>query len=159
MCIRLETMTRERMHEFYRSFEYDTAISPKNSLYVYNAEKVDQLYMKHMQQGKIHFAIILEDFVIGDIYLKHIDRISHSCELGIHTTNDVYKGKGYGTQAIQLILEYAFTKLKMNTVNANTFIDNNRSKRALIKAGFTEIAQWDGFCHFECRKSDYKCLD
>ena len=57
MCIRLETMTRERMHEFYRSFEYDTAISPKNSVYVYNAESVDQLYDKHMLQGKNHFAV------------------------------------------------------------------------------------------------------
>ena len=151
MCIRLETMTRERMHEFYRLFEYDTAISPGKCTYVYDPKKVDQLYMKHMQQGKIHFAIILEDFVIGDIYLKHIDRISHSCELGIHTTNDVYKGKGYGTQAIQLILVYAFTNLRMNMVYANTFIDNDCSTRALKKAGFTEIGRWDGFRRLECR--------
>ena len=39
MCIRLETMTRERMHEFYRSFEYDTAISPGKCTYVYDPEK------------------------------------------------------------------------------------------------------------------------
>ena len=151
MCIRLDTMTRERMHEFYRSFEYDAAISPKNRLYVYNAESVDQLYAKHMLQGKIHFAVLLEDLVIGDIYLKHIDQANHCCELGIHMINDAYKGKGYGTQAIQLILVYAFTNLKMNMVYANTFIDNDRSTRALKKAGFTEIGQWDGFRQLECR--------
>lgn len=112
-------MTRERMHEFYRSFEYDTAISSKNSVYVYNAESVDQLYDKHMLQEKIHFAVLLEDLVIGDIYLKHIDPTKHCCELGIHMINDAYKGKGYGTQAIQFILVYAFTNLKMNMVYAN----------------------------------------
>ena len=144
-------MTRERMHEFYRSFEYDAAISPKNSVYVYNAESVDQLYDKHMLQGKIHFAVLWEDLVIGDIYLKHIDPTKHCCELGIHMINDAYKGKGYGTQAIQLILVYAFTNLKMNMVYANTFIDNDRSTRALKKAGFTEIGQWDSFRRLECR--------
>ena len=77
-------MTRERLHEFYRSFEYDTAISSKNSVYVYNAESVDQLYDKHMLQEKIHFAVLLEDLVIGDIYLKHIDPTKHCCELVIH---------------------------------------------------------------------------
>ena len=104
-----------------------------------------------MLQGKIHVAVLLEDLVIGDIYLKHIDPTKHCCELGIHMINDAYKGKGYGTQAIQLILVYAFTNLKMNMVYANTFIDNDRSTRALKKAGFTEIGQWDSFRRLECR--------
>ena len=50
--------------------------------------------------------------------------------------NDSYKGKGYGTTAEKLAVEYAFSELGMTAVNADTIIKNKRSQHILEKIGF-----------------------
>ena len=101
------------MHNFYKIFEYDPVTLPEKDIdkvYTYQAEQVEQRFNKHQQQGKQHFAILLDEQVIGDIYLKQLDQMTRSCEMGIHLINDTYKNKGYGTQAEKLLLKYAFEK-------------------------------------------------
>ena len=99
------------------------------------------------------------DQIIGDIYLKHIDTVKNSCEMGIHLANDTYKGKGYGTQAERFILHYAFHQLHMDVVYADTRTENERSRHTLEKAGFTQTGRANGVCRFECRKSSWNGAD
>lgn len=54
MNIRLNEMTRDRLHEFFNHDE----------------NQVNTYFDKHQKQGKLHFAIMLDDAVIGDKYLK-----------------------------------------------------------------------------------------
>ena len=162
MNIKLVKMTRDLMHRFYQSFAFDPAAIPDGkslTAYKYDTNVVNQRYDKHISQGKQHYAIILYDQVIGDIYLKHIDSTTRSAEMGIHIVNDKYKNKGYGTYAEKLLLQHAFNELGLETVYANTLTKNKRSKRALIKAGFREIDNDDQFCYFECRKDDWSEMD
>jgi len=65
---------------------------------------------------------MLNEVIIGDIYLKHIDPLEQSCEMGIHIANDKRKDKSYGTQAERILLAYAFNKLNMKAVCADTLI-------------------------------------
>ena len=89
------------MHAFFKHFTYDPLALGEEKIpnYIYDQENVDQIYDKQQNQGKHHFAIMYEGQVIGDIYLKQINYVSQTCEMGIHIVNDSYKGKGYGTQA------------------------------------------------------------
>ena len=162
MNIRLVKMSRKLMHEFYQRFTYDPACTPNTRempVYEYDPDEVDIRYDRHMQQRKLHFAIKLDDQLIGDIYLKHIDTVKHSCEMGIHLVNDTYKGKGYGTQAERFILHYAFHQLHMDVVYADTRMENERSRHALEKAGFTQTGRANEICRFECRKSSWNGVD
>ena len=165
MKLYLVKMTRVLMHEFFKDFSYDpdTAADAKQAqVYQYNEETVNRLYDKHIAQGKIHFVIMLDDQVIGDIYLKHHDPALKCCDIGIHIVNDQYKGKGYGTQAERLLLNYIFKELKMKTVYAETLIKNERSAHVLKKAGFMEIGRNDNMIRFACenrRWNDTECLD
>ena len=158
MCVELVKMTRELMHKFYQMFSIDAAAIPDGvdlTAYQYDANMVNQRYDQHLSQGKQHYAIILNNQVIGDVYLKHINTATRSAEMGIHIVNDKYKNKGYGTYAEKLLLQHAFNELGLEAVYANTLAKNKRSKRALIKAGFREIDSDDQFCYFKCRKDDW----
>lgn len=156
MSLYLEKMSRKQMHEFYQAFVHDPAISGETAAYVddsYDAKLVDSKYQHHLEQGKQHFAILLDQLVIGDIYLKNIDLTKRSCELGIHMVNDQYKGKGYGSEAIKLMAEYAFSDMGLDTVWVKILIRNHRSKQAFLKAGFIEIGEDQGMYHMELTKS------
>jgi len=45
-------------------------------------------------------------------------------------------GKGYGTEALRLLLVYAFYELDLQRVNLVVVAGNNRAKQACFKAGF-----------------------
>ncbi len=145
-------MTKTKMYAFFKDFQYDPIISAEmpEKDYKYDKDRVDAYYEKHTEQGKLHYAIMLGDTVIGDIYLKNMDKLSNSCELGIHMVNNYYKGKGYGTQALIALKNIAFRELKLKTLYADTREENRKSCRALSKAGFTKTRQENGRCIFEC---------
>ena len=135
-------MSREHMHAFFKQFQYDPMAenTPDQNPYIYNAETVDQHYDKHTDQGNTHFAILLNDEVIGDIYLKHFNQADKSCETGIYLVNDQYKGKGFGTQT------------DIEVIDADTLEKNQRSRRTLEKVGFTMIRADHERIYLECKK-------
>ena len=153
MCVYLTKMTSQLMHAFFKEFNNDPIVSTEK--YHYNPDQVDSYFEKHLQQGKLHFAIMVDNIVIGDIYLKHINTDNRSCEMGIHLVNDFYKNKGFGTGAIRQMLEYTFNTLEMESVCAETKIENERSYRALIKAGFELIEQNDNLLRFVCNRDTH----
>jgi RimJ/RimL family protein N-acetyltransferase len=48
------------------------------------------------------------------------------------------RGKGYCTEATQMIVDYLFLSMDMNRIQATTSIKNTGSQRVLDKAGFTK---------------------
>lgn len=49
-----------------------------------------------------------------------------------------FTGKGYATEAVQLVLKYAFTDLKLHRLEANVQPHNIASIRVLERCGFTK---------------------
>ena len=115
--------------------------------YIYDEEKVDKYFDAKQNSSRMLFAIMLGDNAIGELQLKQIDMKTKECTLSIHMQNDAAKGKGYGTRAEQLAIEYAFEKLGMKAVNADTVIKNIRSQHVLEKVGFQFIKE-DGDFRF-----------
>lgn len=74
--------------------------------------------------------------VIGVIELDGFDWAARSAWVGIGIGDADYRGKGYGTEAMQLILEYAFQELNLNRVNLNVFAFNKRAICSYEKCGF-----------------------
>ena len=75
---------------------------------------------------------------IGSVYLRDIDTIHQKAEFGIFIGDDAVRGKGYGTQATFLILQYAFEKLELNKVTLRVFAKNQRAIHCYKKVGFIE---------------------
>ena len=74
--------------------------------------------------------------VIGCIGLHHIERAHRHCEVGYWLSRKHWR-EGYGSEALRLILTFAFTKLKMIRVQARTSTANKPSYSMLERNGFT----------------------
>ncbi len=79
-----------------------------------------------------------EDRLIGDIGLDGIDRIAGNAWVGIGIGERDYWGKGYGTDAMRVILSYGFCQLNLHRVSLTVFEYNPRAIRCYEKAGFRE---------------------
>ncbi|MEG1011498.1 MAG: GNAT family protein, partial [Ruthenibacterium sp.] len=75
---------------------------------------------------------------IGSVYLRDIDSENHKAELGVFIGDNTARGKGYGTLAIEKLLEYAFTNLKLHKVFLRVFKKNEIAIRSYEKTGFVK---------------------
>ena len=73
---------------------------------------------------------------VGSVYLRDIDKQNQKCEFGIFIGEESCRGKGIGTKATKLILDYAFKELKLNRVFLRVFAKNERAIKSYEKAGF-----------------------
>ena len=63
-------------------------------------------------------------------------------------------GKGYGTDAMRVVLRFAFVELNLHRVGLNVFEYNPRAIRSYEKAGFVEEGRLRGFLHRNNRRWD-----
>jgi RimJ/RimL family protein N-acetyltransferase len=82
------------------------------------------------------FAIEAEGEVIGSCSLRNFDYTSRLCELGIVIGERDFWGRGYGRDAVGLLLDYAFGELNMNKVHLTVRADNERAIRSYEARGF-----------------------
>lgn len=74
--------------------------------------------------------------------------------VGIGVGDREFWGKGYGTDAMQVILRYAFQELNLRRVSLNTFEYNPRAIRSYEKVGFIHEGAARGFLHREGQRWD-----
>lgn len=150
--VSIQPMTREMCHEFYKGFQNDPAIGHYYE-YVYTSEIADHYFEINSASERKLFAIIVDGQIVGECKLKYIDLDKRECSMGIHLQNDAVKGKGYGTQAERLILQYAFEELGMLAVNADAVLKNTRSQHVLEKVGFRYTHEDDAFKYYRCENN------
>ncbi|QUG41913.1 GNAT family N-acetyltransferase [Psychrobacillus sp. INOP01] len=125
-----------------RNREFFQRVSPllPEDFYTEERQKIRiEQSLKKTDEGHLYaFGIFLKatDILIGDISLTQIARGDlQSCYTGF-TLDKEYNGKGYTTEALQLIVDFAFRELKLHRIEAGAMPDNIASIRVLEKAGF-----------------------
>jgi RimJ/RimL family protein N-acetyltransferase len=78
---------------------------------------------------------------IGKTGLSSINHMHRTAEFGIVIGEPECRGKGYGTEATRLVLDYAFTALGLHNVFLRVYAYNAPAIRAYEKAGFKEIGR------------------
>ncbi|MGB7259220.1 MAG: GNAT family N-acetyltransferase [Pseudolabrys sp.] len=86
--------------------------------------------------GEVVFLVTLDKHVIGAC---GITTLEEQPELG-YWLGVPYWGKGYATEAMHAVIDYAFTDLDHESLNAGARVTNPASRRVLEKCGF----QWTG---------------
>jgi RimJ/RimL family protein N-acetyltransferase len=82
------------------------------------------------------FAIEIDNLIVGNIGLvSKTDIYRKNIEIG-YFLDQRYWGKGIITKAIKAATSYAFKEFDIVRVYAESFADNDGSRRALEKAGF-----------------------
>ena len=82
-----------------------------------------------------------DDKLIGGTSLFNINWVHRSTEAGIAIYNPEYWGKGYGLEAMNLNLSFAFRNLNLNRVELDTFDFNIRAQKCYLKVGFKEVGR------------------
>lgn len=84
------------------------------------------------------WAVVLKETgqPIGSIFLEDIGRHPGYREMEF-VLSGAYHGRGYMTEAVKRVLEYAFGALNLEVVAACHYPDNVQSRRVIEKCGFT----------------------
>jgi RimJ/RimL family protein N-acetyltransferase len=75
--------------------------------------------------------------LIGNIGIFNLEWPNRSAEFGIFIGDKSLWNKGYGTEAVELILKHGFETLNLNRIYLRVYSTNLRAKRSYEKAGFT----------------------
>ena len=78
---------------------------------------------------------------IGTTNIRDFTTPQRTAEFGITIGEPTCRGKGYGTEATRLVLDYAFTALGVHNVWLDVVAFNERAIRAYRRAGFREIGR------------------
>lgn len=77
-----------------------------------------------------------EDKLVGFVVIHSIEWNNRAGKLAIGIGETEHRSKGYGTDALALILRYAFHELNLDRVELNVISYNTRAIRAYERAGF-----------------------
>lgn len=77
-----------------------------------------------------------QDVPVGTTFIKNIDCNEGCGEFGIILGEKNARGKGYSSEAMRLILEYAFETLDLSMIYLTVFADNIPGIRTYEKMGF-----------------------
>lgn len=97
-----------------------------------------QTWIRGLGTSEMVFAVCRrkDNECIGTASIRNIDRPNGTAETGSGLLWRKDRGKGIGTEAKGLLLDFAFTELDLHVMSSTVFEGNVRSARALEKQGY-----------------------
>ena len=92
------------------------------------------------QMNERHAWVIEEDngTLLGAIRLHSINHADLRANIAIGILNEAELGKGYGTEAMQVLAAFAFDELGLHRLTCRVLAFNDRATAAYRKVGFVE---------------------
>lgn len=117
----------------------------KNFIYrgLFTVESHENWIKTMVETGKVVQMMIVEsatEMPVGSVYVRDIDRAHNKAEYGIFIGEESARGKGYGTAAARLMIEYCFTELSLHKLMLRVYANNVRAIKSYEKAGFVKEA-------------------
>ncbi len=131
----ISTDDAERLYEWINDRELVLLSSAYSPVHEPNHEEwFEQI---RSREDVVIFAIRLLDGgeLVGSCQLRDIDPRHRTAELLIRIGPEEARGRGVGTQAVQLLLDHAFNDLDLARVHLKVFGGNERALRVYEKAG------------------------
>ena len=103
-----------------------------------------QWIAKKVETGLVEQFVICEKESrkgVGSFYFRDIDKVNRTAELGIFLGEESALGKGYGTEAVRLGMEYAFNVMNLKKVILRVLSENQTAIHSYEKNGFCVIPE------------------
>jgi [ribosomal protein S5]-alanine N-acetyltransferase len=102
------------------------------------AEKIQRHEENRKNDQEYYFGMFQKenDKLIGTISLFHVMRGSLQSAFIGYFLDQHHNGKGYATEAVKALVDYAFEELHLHRIEAGVMPRNMPSQRVLEKAGF-----------------------
>jgi [ribosomal protein S5]-alanine N-acetyltransferase len=99
--------------------------------------RIERLTRDQGDEFMTFLICLLEDArPIGEVLFGHIDRLNGSAELGIFIGEPDEWGKGYGSDAVNALVDFGFGELRLERIWLEVWTENPRAQRAYEKAAF-----------------------
>lgn len=113
----------------------------KNFIYqeLFTREGHEQWIRTRVETGEVVQLIICDlqtDLPLGSVYIRDIDHKHNKAEYGIFIGEASARGRGIGTAAARLMLQYCFEEEGLHRIYLRAFADNIQAIRSYEKAGF-----------------------
>jgi RimJ/RimL family protein N-acetyltransferase len=111
---------------------------PRAPMSLASEERWVERAVEHQGQELYHFVICLreDDRPIGVLGLHRLDFLNGSAEVGIGIGEPDLWDQGLGTEAMSVVLDFAFGDLRFERIELEVFASNARARRAYQKLGF-----------------------
>lgn len=97
-------------------------------------------YIERIAQdpSRVQFGIFLQetDQLIGDVAIMDMDNPMNRCGSFRIAINTPWTGRGYGSEAMNLMLDYGFGMLNLHRIQLDVYTINERAIHVYEKAGF-----------------------
>lgn len=104
---------------------------------------VREYYDEENANPEATFSIVTidGDKLIGTVGLERINQTHRTTTLGIFIGDKEFLNKGYGTEAIRLLLDYGFNYMNLHSIHLNLMSFNIRAQKCYEKCGFKETGR------------------
>jgi RimJ/RimL family protein N-acetyltransferase len=90
------------------------------------------------ETSQILFAIreVGRTEMVGFVLFKNFQSVYQTAELGVRIGVEGERGKGYGTRAVRLAMDYAWGVLNLHRISLHVLAHNERAIASYVHAGF-----------------------
>jgi ribosomal-protein-alanine N-acetyltransferase len=137
----LRALERSDINEDYLHWINDAEVTKYmlTGTFPSNVEKLEEYYHR-MTTSPNHVILAIvdknSDRHVGNITLNDISWIDRTANLGIMIGDKDFWGKGYGTEATKLMIQYAFGRLNLRKLWLGVYASQKAAIRLYEKAGF-----------------------
>lgn len=131
--------------EFVYAIENDTSVWEVSNTQTPYSKFLIRQYLKNAHQDiysakQLRLAICKNDnrAAIGLIDLFEYDPQNHRAGVGIIIQNEGHRNKGYGSEALGLVIDFAFGSLNLHQLFANIATNNTASLQLFTNFGFRQ---------------------
>jgi RimJ/RimL family protein N-acetyltransferase len=89
------------------------------------------------RSGRVDFAVTVDERLIGWCNLMGEDALARHASVGISLALDA-AGHGYGTDALRVLIDYAFVRRNLRRLHLVVVASNERAIASYRKVGFVE---------------------
>lgn len=137
----------------YRSFYQPEVRRLTGTTHMLSIEGIQNWLEKVVKdEGRLFLFIVDQenDKVIGDIELSDMHRVHRSAWIRIALHQEGYFGKGYGSEAMHLMLNHGFHSLNLHRIELEVYDYNHRAIHTYEKLGFRrEGVRREGLFHHQ----------
>jgi diamine N-acetyltransferase len=135
----LERDDLKRLHELEQNHEL--VLLNREEWTPASLASMEHRFDKHLGETPSWFVIAADGIVIGGIGLMQQSRINGTAALGIGIFDPAYLGRGYGRDALQVFLGWAFQIQNWRKIWLSVLASNERAIRAYRAVGFVQEAR------------------
>ena len=144
----LRPMTQKEHRALWRKYSPDVTDPRERAVYEYDEEKVDALFAAIDEKAEwcpVSGIFTRTDEIIGMVQIPRIVFSEKRGDIYVLLANESYRGKGFGTEAVNLAVDYAHKTLGLARIYADIPETNLRMRRVLEICGFMNSRVTPGY--------------